>query len=549
MCCWLVALTACATVEVDVAAPAPQESYHALTIYVDGTSQQISTTATTVESALSQAGVLVGSFDLVDPPLSARLSADSAGIITIVRVTESFESIPESIPYERRIVRSSEIPPDAPPRILQTGVAGLKETNYRLVYRDGLETERYPTAATIITVPVDEILMIGIGDDETAMPITGRLAYISGGRAVLLSGSTDAARQLPIDGLLDGRVFQLSPGGNYLLYTVRINDETDQTTFRNELRAIPTAEGGKPWSLQIENVLWAGWDPAGLEQLRIAYTTARSVSLPPGWEANNDLWLLEIKPAGEQPAPVRLIGTTAATFGWWGGNYAWSPTGGQLAYAFADEIGVVDLRDVEYDNFTNFATADDLPRTVLRSFPARETGGDWAWIPSLSWSANGQLLAFTENVPETGVFDLIVIDPQSGIDYVISPAVGIWSMVQWAPGNGLSDGAMGPLALSRADDPTNDIDASYSLWLVTNNDKDGARKIFPPAGTRGTVARSDQSIAWDPEANRIAFIFDNELHILDLISGESYQTGSDDIADSRPTWAPYGAAAGRQQND
>ena len=126
----------------------------------------------------------------------------------------------------------------------------------------------------------------------------------------------------------------------YLLYT--LNDEgTGEETFDNDLWVIATQWGAVGRALQIENVLWAGWDPSAVEPPRIAYTTARSVSLPPGWEALNDLWLLPLPAEGEQAAPIRIVESAPATFGWWGGNYAWAPGGDRIAYAFADEIGTL----------------------------------------------------------------------------------------------------------------------------------------------------------------------------------------------------------------
>ncbi len=513
----------------------------------DGETRQITTTASTVGDALAEAGISLSPFDEVDPPRGAALAVDEAGApaaITVVRVTETLEVIPESIPYERRIVRSGEMAPDDPPRLLQTGVAGLRETSYRIVFHDGLEVERWPTASTIIEAPVDEIVMIGVGGEEEATRVAGRLATINGGRAVILAGSTDTPRQLAIEEQLDGRVFQLSPGGNYLLYTIRSGEGVDQTEFRNELWVIPTAEGGRPRSLHIENVLWAGWDPAGLDPVRIAYTTARSVSLPPGWEANNDLWLMEIVPDDdEQPARVRLIDTTPAAFGWWGGAYAWSPTGEQLAYAFADEVGLLDIPDVafeENDEEAGFISANEPQRTPLHTFPAYDTGADWAWIPTLSWSADGRYLAFTANGGEAG-FDLLVADTSTGETNTAIAGVGIWSAVHWSP---TSESDISQMAVLRADDPDDEDDGDYVLWLASR-DGENARRVFPPEGERGAFARSSQSLAWGPDPDAIAFIFDGELHILNLATDEVYRSTLDDTISSHPTWAPYGAAGGR----
>lgn len=538
LCCWLLPAVACTTAEPTAEAIVEEDTRRIISVTADGETRQVMTSAATVGDALDEAGISLSPFDEVDPPLGTLLSGEEADApaITVVRVTETLEVIPENVPYERRIVRSAEMKPDDPPRILQTGAAGLREISYRLVFRDGLEVERWPTASTIIDAPVDEIVMIGIGEDEPTMRIAGRLAYINGGRAIVLAGSTDSARQLAIEEPLDGRVFQLSPGGNYLLYTVRSDDGTDQAEFRNEMWVIPTAEGGQARSLQIENVLWAGWDPAGLDPLRIAYTTARSVPLPPGWEANNDLWLMEIAVDDAQSAPVRLVGTTAAALGWWGGNYAWSPTGGRLAYAFADQVGILEIPEVTFDDAAGFTTATEPERTVVHSFPAYDTGADWAWLPALSWSADGRLLASTENAGEDG-FNLLVADAVTAEVTTTFAGVGIWAAAHWSEG----EGEEAQLAILRADDPAGDEDGDYGLWLA-GSDGEGARRVFPPEGESGTFARSSQSVAWGPDATAIAFIFEDELHILNPTSDELYRAGTDDTASSHPTWAPYGAA-------
>ena len=105
----------------------------------------------------------------------------------------------------------TELSPDDPPRLLQTGQPGLSEVTVRIVYRDGLEVERWPTATTVIEAARDEIVMIGVAGERDRMAFDGLLATIDDGRAILLDGATDAPRQIAIEGTLDGRVFQLSP--------------------------------------------------------------------------------------------------------------------------------------------------------------------------------------------------------------------------------------------------------------------------------------------------------------------------------------------------
>lgn len=513
------------------------------TLVVDGETRQISGTGGTVGELLTEAGIVLNDTDEIAPSVDTVIPRNSAAplSITIVRVTETTEVIPESIPFARRIVRSAELSSTDPPRIVQIGAPGLREVTVRIVYRDGLEAERWPTAFTIVEPAVDEIVMIGVGSSRDTVPVIGRLAYLNEGRAILLENTTGSPRQLPVDGTLDGRVFQLSPDGRYLLYTASTTNN-EQTGFRNELWLIPTTGDSQAQSLRIENVLWAGWDPAAINPPRFAYTTARSTTLPPGWEANNDLWLMSLPSADGTTAPVRLVETYPAAYGWWGGNYAWSPDGQALAFAFADQIGLLAMPAA--DTFTGEENITALPepqRTVLHSFTAYDTGADWAWVSPLSWSADGQLLAFVEPMAESGQFDMRQVNISTGD--VLTPAedVGIWSAAQWSPPAHLPDSL---LASFRIAEPDTGEDSGYVLWLSDNNG-DGGRRYFPPEGESGSIdpesTPASQSLAWSPDGTLLAFLFDGGLHILDPASGEILRPEQDDTTSRNLTWSPYGA--------
>ena len=528
---------ACAPAPVAVA-PTATPATVALTLIADGQTRVLTTTARTVGDALAEAGVTLAPADEVDPPVATALPAAANApplVITIVRVTETTEVIPEAIPFGRQIVRSTDLAPGEPPRLLQTGQAGLREVTVRIVYHDGLEVERWPTASTVVEAARDEIIMIGVAAERDRMTFDGVLALIDDGRAVLLDGATDAPRQLAVEGALDGRVFQLSPDGSALLYTIA-DGEAD--TFRNSLYLIATAPEAVPQPLGIENVLCAGWDPATVTP-RIAYTTARSTTLPPGWEASNDLWLLELPADGPPAAPVRLIESYAAAYAWWGGQYAWSPDV-RLAYAFADEIGLLAMPTAEEAAQFDPTTAAEPPRTVLHTFAEYDTGADWAWLPALAWSADGRFLAFTDHAGVDAVmdarFDLRLADVSAGNQTALVENAGIWSSVLWSPSGN-------QMAYLQAIHPAAGQGSNYALWLA-DSDGSEARRLFPPEGESGTFAVF-QPLAWGPNANRLAFIFDDALHILELSSGDVYRAGQDDTISSHPTWAPYGTAANR----
>lgn len=543
----LCGLIACAPPVVPETSVGSEPAPVTATLVVDGEARPITGSAATVGDLLAEAGIVLDGADELDPPADTVIPRGSAAplTITIVRVTETIEVIPESIPFARRIVRSAELSPNDPPRIVQVGVPGLREVTVRIVYRDGLEAERWPTASTIIEPAVDEIVMIGVGSSRDAVPIVGRLAYVNEGRAILLEGASDSPRQLPTEGALDGRVFQLSPDGRYLLYTASAA-ESEQISFRNELWMVSIDGDAPAQSLRIENVLWAGWDPAAIDPPRFAYTTARSTTLPPGWEANNDLWLMALPSGDSALAPLRLVETYPAAYGWWGGNYAWSPDGLALAFAFAGQIGLLAMPAA--DAFTGAEDITALPepqRTVLHSFAAYDTGADWAWIPPLSWSADGRLLAFVEpTAVEPDRFDLRQADTTTGDLLTPAEDVGLWSAAQWSPPARLPDSL---LASFRVADPDAGEDSGYVLWLSDNNGV-GGRRYFPPEGESGSInpesTPASQSLAWSPDGAALAFLFDGGLHILDLTSGEVFQPEQDDTTSRNLTWSPYGAGIG-----
>lgn len=507
-----------------------------LRVVADGETRELTTTAATVAGALAEAGVLVGAADRVTPPLPATLAPGQAQTITVVRVTETTEVIPEAIPFRRQIVRSADMTPGDPPRLLQAGQPGLQEVTVRIVYHDGLEAERWPTATTIVEPARDEIVMIGVAAPLERMTFTGTLATIDQGRAILLEGASDAPRQLDAEGQLDGRVFQLSPDGRYLLYSATVGEAA--ASFRNALWLIETAEGATAQPLAIENVLWAGWDPAA-QTPRIAYTTARSIAQPPGWEATNDLWLLDIV-EGAQPSPVRLIESYPAAYGWWGGNYAWSPDG-RLAYAFAGEVGVLDIPAAGDPALVGQLALAEPGRTLFHTFTPFDTGADWAWVPVLSWSADGRILAYTDHTGEADEaerFDLRLANTTAPGQQVLVEGAGIWSFSQWSP---LATLPETQLVYLQAIEPAASQDSGYVLWLSDETGGDPQR-LYPPEGETSFFARS-QPLVWGPDADRLAFIFDDALHILDIRTGEVFRAGDDDTISSNPTWAPYGNAA------
>ncbi|HEX6384756.1 MAG TPA: G5 domain-containing protein [Anaerolineae bacterium] len=503
--------------------PASQREPIQVRLMIDGDTHTLTTEATTVRELLDEAGVSLAEADEITPPLFTPLEDNMN--VTILRVSESLEVITESIPFERKVVRNESMDADDPPVIVQGGKAGLQEVTVRIVYRDGLEAERWPTKVTVVEPAQDEIVMVGIGASRGNVTFAGTLAFMSDGAGVIMRGSTAFPEQLDLGGRLDGRVFTLSPTGSHLLYTRAM---TETAGFANSLWVISTERGARPRPLGVENVLWAGWNPAQTDLLQIAYTTAQSTELPPGWEANNDLWLGQVL-ADEEAAfePEQLVEAYPALNGWWGGNYAWSPDGRFIATGYANEVSLIVVEP----------EADGPQRIQLQRFTEYNTLADWVWVPTLSWSPDGRFLAFTNHDsedPQAMVFSSWVIDTATGIAGRFVEQAGMWGHMHCGP-----LGAGGQIAFLKATDPLDTLRSTYTLWLM-DQDGSNARQIYPPIGENSNFPHDQHFMAWGPGGSDIAFVFNDALYLLNLETNEAQRVTQDDAIISLPTWAPYG---------
>lgn len=513
-----------------------------LTLQVDGQEFNLTTGAATVRELLAEAGVEVGELDEVTPPLFTPLTPEMA--VRVVRVSETVDISEEIIPFERKFVRTDSLSADDPPQIVQAGQNGRKEITIRIVYRDGEEVSRIRTNETTLEEPQDELVMIGIGANRGNVDFSGVLAYISGGTAVLMRGSTAVPETLNTGGSLDGRVFSLSPSGSHLLYTRVISDSGgfDQNSgfdrnsgFGNSLWVVSTERDAEPRELGVENVLWADWNPNRTTVRQIAYTTAKPIDQPPGWEANNDLWLADLYGNEGTPfEPEQFIDTYPALNGWWGGNYAWSPDGRMLAYAYANEVGLIDT----------FATENAFKRRQLQEFTAYNTLADWVWVPTLTWSPDGRFVAVTNHGGDddrTMEFNSWVFDIFSSLSEQLIDQTGMWGHLHWVTNPNQSS-----IAFLRSADPVDSLRSNYTLWLM-DQDGSNAHQLYPPLGENSAFPRDRQFMAWGPSGQDIAFIFDDNLYIMNLETAATApgqavatQITADDTPASQPTWAPYG---------
>ena len=253
-------------------------------IAADGTTREVKVTAgSTVTQAFQAAGIAPGNLDRSEPPLYTVLK--DGDTITLTRVQEVFETEQNVIPFERQIVRNETLP-EGETRLVQAGSNGLEEVTYRRILEDDVEVSKSAVKTVILTEALPEIVMVGAQSSFTPLNIPGTIAYLAGGNAWIMEGSTANRRIVVSTGDLDGRIFKLSPNGEYLIFTRKSKKPASEEINTLWAARVKNTEP-KPIWLQAYNVIhFAEWIPGTNS---VAYSTVEPRSTSPGWQANNDL--------------------------------------------------------------------------------------------------------------------------------------------------------------------------------------------------------------------------------------------------------------------
>ncbi len=498
-----------------------------VTITADGETHWVEVPpGSTVAEALQTAGIEYEGLDRSEPPFYAVLSEGDH--IRLIRVREVFETKEEVIPFERRVVRNESLP-EGERRLIQVGVNGLQELTYRTVYEDGEKVGNAIIKTTILQTPVPEIVMVGVRASFAPLSISGRLAYLAGGNAWIMEESTGNRRPLITTGDLDGRVFALSPNGDWLLFSRKSEAPPEEEI--NSLWVISTIDKTpRPIRLKVSNVVhYAGWVPGRANT--IAYSTVEPRANAPGWQANNDLYTLVFGGSGWVGTPKEIIEANfGGVYGWWGTTFAWS-SNGRLAYARPDEIGLVDI-DKGYF------------KPLLEITPL-QTHSDWAWIPGLTWGADGRTLYVVTHAPPTGLiapeespfFDLSALSLTNGALISMVPQTGMFAYPSTSPLQIAGDEHSYRIAYLQAIFPAQSETSNYRLAVM---DRDGSNRriLFPPPDSPGM---EPQTPVWAPEplpgqeGEFVAVVYQGNLWLIDTLSAQSYQITGDGLI-TRVDW-------------
>ncbi len=482
----------------------------------------VSTSSTNVGDLLSEQGLELGPLDRTLPSQSTLLT--NGMDVTIIRVEEELQNEEIVIPFEKQVVRNDGLPVGES-RLLQTGTSGLEQITYRIVKEDGNVTSKTILRRTMMEKPIDEIIMVGSQATYTIVPIEGSLAYISSGNAWIMSKSSGIRQPLTVNGLLDGRIFQLSNNSRYLLYSSKPNQEADLKETFNELWVVDTnTANSEPLTLNVQNVLWAAWSPK--DQFSIAYSTGEPRTTAPGWQAHNNLHIATFNETDIEVVHTTIIEPSAGgSYGWYGMQFAWAPDGIHIAYAQADRIGIIDL-----------SKPTDPVKKQLTNFSHYQTWTDWVWIPALTWSPDSKFIYTVSHgdpigleLPEDSqIFNVGALAKDGSFQATLAERTGMWSNPVVSPIT--NDGFQ--VAYLQSNNPLQSVNSGYTL-SVMEQDGSNAKFIFP---TSGETALKPQNITWSPNGEQIALIHRGNLWVVDNESLVSQQLTSDSQT-SKPSWA------------
>jgi Tol biopolymer transport system component len=483
-----------------------------------------STVRDALDAARVTAQVTTNDNDYTLPPEYTLLEDGSE--VRIVRVLEEYTVEQVVIPFEHQEVRNESLPAGTT-RLTQPGVNGLQENTYRRVLEDGIEKSNTIVRSVIVQEPVAEIVMVGSQTPFASMTIPGRIVYLMGGNAWVMEGTTANRRPVVTTGDLDGQIFSLSPDGNWLIFTRYAEDV-------NQINALWAAriddETGLLVDLQASNIVhFADWAP-GLSIA--AYSTVEPRSTAPGWQANNDLYVVGVSESGYvTDAREELEANSGGVYGWWGMNFRWNPDGVRLAYSRPDGVGILDTRQEGLSPLL-----DILPL---------QSGGDWAWEPGAAWGPDGKSIYTVDHVAPPGSvspeksphFDLTALPLEDGAPVHLVSDVGMFSYPEPSPmieksilvGDEFKVESYYQIAYLQAIFPTQSDSSAYRLAVM---DRDGSnrKELFPEAGASGL---DPQRVVWSPSSIdiqsslMIAVVYQGNIWFINPIDGQARQVTGD----------------------
>jgi hypothetical protein len=477
----------------------------------------------TVREVLERVGLTPQPLDRSEPPFYQVVKEGE--VVQLKRVREEFITEEVILPFEQQLVRSESLPLGST-LLIQEGKNGRQEITYRVLYEDGIETARSVVKRVTLEEAQPQILLVGAQSSSPPVAIPGRLVYLSSGNAWIMEGTTALRRPLVTTGDLDGRIFVLSPRGDYLLFTRKSTRPPAEEI--NTLWAVSTdPQKATPFPIRAANVVhFADW----LNNTTVLYSTVEPRQAAPGWQANNDLYRVTIY-TNRAGAPKRILEpNSGGVYGWWGSSYAISILG-QVAYSRPGEIGLV---DIEKGRLT----------PLLQILPY-QTYSEWAWVPPIAWGMDGKTLFAVVHVPfgapvpdeASPLFDLRALGLTNGTHVNLVESSGMFANPVASPLRTQGREKAYQLAYLQAIFPQQSQQSRYRLYVM---DRDGSerRLLFPPPDQPGL---EPQTVVWSPQPLSaeagyvIAVVYSGNLWFVESESGRAYPITGDGLI-SRIDW-------------
>jgi hypothetical protein len=222
-----------------------------------------------------------------------------------------------------------------------------------------------------------------------------------------------------------------------------------------------------------------------------------------------------------------------APYSWWGAQFAFAPDGRALAYAFANEIGVIELsgRVVPIPNAP-------APRRPLKKFAPFRSPADWVWIPPVAWSPDSRFIVTTIHAPlanpevasDDPTFEVWALARDASVNAALAKQTGMWAKPIWSLPDARGESR---IAFGVALEPSNSERSRYALNVM---DRAGGnkRQIFPMSQSPDEGLTTTQ-IAWAPDARQLIAVRDNDLWLYDFASAKWSQLTANG-ASSKPQW-------------
>lgn len=458
----------------------------------------------TVEQALTSLEILYQPEDIVSPAPSTILNEDASIRITVITFEEDTDE--QIIPFKSQTVRNESIP-EGETYIIQTGENGLEEVTTKSTFENGELVSKVISNRSVIKDSIPEILMYGVQAEYAPIQISGKIIYISNGSAWMLEASTGNRTPLITSGDLDGRILDLSSNGEWLLYSRKVqNDEI------NSLWMLHFSDWtAKPVSLRISNVVhFAAWLPG--EALRIVYSTVTPQDSAPGWKANNDLLLRIVSDSGMiMSDDVILESSESGEYSWWGTEFYLSEDGRTLLSVSPDSIGEVDRLTGER-------------KELVKIQPYEKTRSDWAWIPGVSWSADGNAVYFNYHGEIDGStrsydptdFNIGKIDRESMQVSELQNETGLFSYPAASP---VFEDNSAYVVYMQAINPLQSESSRYRIMLMDENGLN--TKVVFPLDAEDYV--TPQKLIWAPTTDTaqtwVALIYESNIWLVNPFTG------------------------------